>query len=350
MKRERTKNVDLGSQAKRHATTKPTRRKEYEGDTENVLSTGSTLLDLAISGGRVRGGGIPAGIMVVAYGPSGTGKTVLACELAGEVQRKGGVVDYKDAEGRLNKPFAEVFDLDVEQMVYSKPDIIPEAFKTLMETKHEKDQLYGYFVDSLAALSTSLEMENEEGDKMGGRRAKEFSMYLRKSKQIISHGNIILFCTNQIRENMDGGAWARKDVNPGGKAIEFYSSLILRFTRFKKIKESVLVKGKKVERVVGIEGEIEVDKSSIWKPHRTAEIVIYYDYGIDDIRANLQFVKNYTGSKVYSVNDNVLNNSMEKSIQVVEEESLEEELKNQVIDLWEEIESKFEHERKKKKR
>jgi len=68
MKRERTKNVDLGSQAKRHATMKPTRRKEYEGDTENVLSTGSTLLDLAISGGCVRGGGIPAGIMVVAYG------------------------------------------------------------------------------------------------------------------------------------------------------------------------------------------------------------------------------------------------------------------------------------------
>jgi protein RecA len=349
MKRSRKNEADLGKQVKNHATSR-TRKPKYEGDIENVFDTGSTLLNLAISGGRVRGGGLPSGVMVVAYGPSSTGKTVLACELAGEIQRKGGEINYEDAEGRLNPAFAAIFDLNVDEITLSKPDVVPEAFENLFKSNHEDGKLYGYFIDSLAALSTSLEMENDEGDKMGGRRAKEFSMYLRKSKHIISQKNIILFCTNQIRENMDASGWSRKDVSPGGKALEHYPSLILRFTKFKKIKESITVKGKKVERVVGIEGTIEVDKSSIWKPHRTADIIIYYDYGIDDIRANLQFYKQYTGATVWMVGDRNLGRGIEKAIQTIEKEGLETELRECVIDLWEEIEEKFDCERKKKKR
>ncbi len=325
-------------------------KKEYEGNDDLMVNTGSTLLNLAISGGRKRGGGLPIGIMVVAYGPSGTGKTVLACELAGELRRMGWNVNYKDAEGRLNKTFAKIFSLNLDEITYSKPDIIPEVFKELCNPKTKHDTPTGYIVDSLAALSTSLEMDNEDGDKMGGRRAKEFGMYLRKSKQIISKNNMLLFCTNQIRENMDSGTWGKKDVNPGGKAIEFYPSLILKFTSFKNITNEITFKGKTIKRVVGIEGEIEVSKSSVWKPYRKAPISIYFDYGIDDIRENLKFVKKYTGNTMYQVNDLKLHSSIEKSIQMVENNDLEDDLKNQVIDLWMDIENKFEVERKPKKR
>jgi protein RecA len=331
---------------------KPSVKKKaiYEGNDEIMISTGSTLLDLAISGGRKRGGGIPGGIMVVGYGPSGTGKTVLACEIAGAIQRAGGKLKYRDSEARLNLSFASKFDLDIKKLDYLQPNIIPDAFKDLYKWDPSSEKVNGYIIDSLAALSTSMEMDNDDGDKMGMRRAKEFSEHLRKCARVIPQHNIVLFCTNQIRENADAGPYARKDVNPGGKAIEFYASLILRFTSFKKIKKEITVKGKKVTRVIGIEGIIEVDKSSIWKPYRSAEVTIFFDYGIDDIRKNLEYVKKYTGSTMYYVNERKLSNSLETAIKIVEEEGLEAELKEQVIDLWESIEEQFETERKKKKR
>lgn len=349
VKRKRVNNI--GNQLKRHVNKKK-KKKKYEGNFETVISTGSTLLDLAISGGRIRGGGIPLGIMVVGYGPSGTGKTVMACEFAGAVQRAGGKVHYGDSEGRLNKKFAEIFDLKTKEIDYSRPEIIPDAFKNLVSAKKkdEDEGLHAYIIDSLAALSTTLEMENDEGDKMGGRRAKEFSMYLRKSKLKIAKKNQILFCTNQIRENMDGGGWSRKDVNPGGKAIEFYSSLILRFTKFSKIKKQITIKGTAVKRAVGIKGTIEVDKSSIWKPHREADITILFDYGIDDIRENLEFCKRFSSSKEFKVGDISLGKTINKAIEQVEKQELEKELKEQTVDLWEEIESKFDENRKPKNR
>ena len=323
---------------------------DYDGNLTKVISTGSTLLDLAITGGRIRGGGIPGEIMVIAYGPSGTGKTVLACEVAGAIMRQGGEIKYRDSEARLNKTFASLFDLDVDEIDHTQPNTISETFKDLYKWEPDEESINGYIIDSLAALSTDLEMDNDDGDKMGMKRAKEFSAVLRKCARLIADKNIILFCTNQIRENADAGLYQRKDVNPGGKAIEFYSSLILRFTSFSKIKKEVLVKGKTVRRIVGISGTIEVDKSSVWKPHHTAPITIFFDYGIDDIRENLVYVKKYKGLSTYCVNGESLGQSLEKAIIRVEENELEGVLKEEVIDLWEEIESKFKSDRKQKQR
>jgi RecA/RadA recombinase len=322
--------------------------KKFEGNTETMISTGSLLLDLATSGGRVYGGGIPGGISVVAYGPSGTGKTVLACEVAGDIIRKGGAVNYKDSEARLNPDFAEIFDLEMDDIEYSKPNTIAETFNPLYEWKPNPDSINGYIIDSLAALSTDMEMEGE--DKMGMRRAKEFSTHYRKCARVITNNNTLLFATNQIRENADAGLYQRKDVNPGGKAIEFYASLIYRFRSSKPIKKEVKIAGKSEKRVVGIEVTIEVDKSSVWKPHRTADVIIYFDYGIDDIRANLMYVKKYTSNTTYKVKDVNLGNSLDAAVLKVEEQGLEGKLRKQVIKLWTEIESKFEIERKKKKR
>lgn len=338
----------MSAQVKQH-TKKDNINKSEKPTFTKVISTGSLLLDLAISGGAVRGGGIPPGIMVVGYGPSGAGKTVLAVELAGAIQRSGGVVKYRDSEARLNPKFAEIFDLDFDELDYSRPDTIPEAFNDLHKWNPDTKKINGYIIDSLAALSTSMEMENDAGDKMGMRRAKEFSEHLRKGARQITNKNLILFCTNQIRENADAATpYSRKDVNPGGKAIEFYSSLVLRFTSFKKIKEEVSVKGKAVTRVVGIEGIIEVDKSSIWKPYRQAPITIFFDYGIDDIRENLKFLKQYTKSTTYCVGGESLGLSLDEAIRKVEKRGLENDLREEVIDLWEEIESKFDSNRKKK--
>jgi RecA/RadA recombinase len=102
---------------------------EYDGDFGTVISTGSTLLDLAISGGRIRGGGLPGGILVEVFGPSGSGKTVLLSEIAGAVQRQGGSIMFKDPEARLNPQFAKLFGLELKEGDYSNPDTVNEVFK-----------------------------------------------------------------------------------------------------------------------------------------------------------------------------------------------------------------------------
>lgn len=321
----------------------------FKGNFDKVISTGSTLLDLAISAGVVRGGGIPGGILIEAFGPSGSGKTVLLCEMAGNVQRQDGDIMFKDPEARLNVPFAAQFGVHIKEGNYSRPSTVVETFADVRKWKPEGTGIHGIFADSLAALSTDLEMDNEKGDKMGGKRAKDFSEQLRKHCRYLAEQNYIMACSNQIRQNMDGGLFSPKYTTPGGMSFEFYASLRLRFMDVKKIEEEITYQGKLIKRIIGVTTTIQVAKSSIWKPYRSAPVTIIFDYGIDDIRQNLQFLKDYKKDyTVYCLNGSKLSNDMDKAIKLVETNNLETELRNEVIDLWEDIESKFDSNRKQK--
>lgn len=325
--------------------------KPYKGNTETMVTTGSTLLDLAISGTRVRGGGFPGGILVEIFGPSSSGKTVLLCETAGAIQRLGGEARYNDPEARLNKTFASIFDVNIEDMTIEEPDTVTELFASLYDWEPKtKAPIHGVFADSLAALSTEMEMEKKEGDKMGMRRAKEFSEELRKFARILKKKNYLMVCSNQVRVNMDAGPYGQKYTTPGGEAIGFYSSVRLRTSVIEKLKKKIKFKGREISEVVGIVTKVEVFKNSVDKPFRSAEVYIDFQYGIDDIRANLQYLKTYLKTTTYSLNDRTLGQSMEDAIAVVENEGLEKELKEAVIDLWEEIQDKFKTERKPKQR
>lgn len=318
----------------------------YDGNDQLVVSTGSTLLDLAISGGRYRYGGIPAGILVEIFGPSGSGKTVLLCQLAGNVQRAGGNVLFHDPEARLDKQFARMFGMDAEQIDYTTPDTVTEVFGAVREWEPEErpNTINGVFADSLAALSTNLEME--KGDKMGQRRAKEFSEECRKTCRIITHRNLLMVCSNQVRQNVDAGPYEQRYISPGGEAIGFYSSLRLRCSTPIKTVKTRKIKGKEHSRVVGVETRIEVFKSSVWKPFRSANVHIVYDYGVDDIRGNLRYLKTTRGDTTYKVGGESIGQSLEKAIATVEAQNLEQVLKDEVVDLWNEIERKFNSTRK----
>jgi recombination protein RecA len=316
-------------------------KKDYDGYFPgNNISTGSTLLDLAISGGRVRGGGLPGGVLVEIFGPSGSGKTILLSEIAGDIQRKGGEVKFNDPEARLNQQFAKMFGMELKEGEYHQPDTVPEVFETLRSWNppKKKDLIHGIMADSLAALSTEMEMEKKEGDKMGMRRAKEFSEELRKTCRILKQNNYLMVCSNQVRINVDGGNYAPKYTTPGGEAIGFYSSLRLKTKIIEKIKKKKKFHGEDVTRVVGVNIEVEVFKNSIWKP-----------YGIDDIRQNLQFLKDYSNKSVYTLGCDTLDKSMDESIAIIEKEGREEELRQEVIMLWDRIEFQFNSHRKPKR-
>jgi recombination protein RecA len=347
--------------------------KEYDGDFGTVISTGSTLLDLEISGGRVKGGGLCGGMFVEIFGPESSGKTVMLCEIAGGVQRQGGDVRFDDPEARLNKQFAKIFDLDTEEITYDRPNTVTEVFKNIRKWKPDSDKVInGTFTDSLAALSTNLEMDNEEGDKMGQRRAKEFSEGFRKNARILTERNYLMVCSNQIRDT--GNSYGPKTDSPGGKAIRFYASLRIKANTPEKIWSEKTFNGQVIKSCIGVTTTFEIVKSSVWRPFGSAPVTIIFDYGVDDIRQNLQFVKKFAkkvvaepdpkkkgkinvkagGKKetnsVYYVNDTKLDVSLDKSIGMVERMKLTQELKDQVIELWEEMQTKFAQTRQPKER
>jgi len=347
---ERTKKpASLSSQMKRKVATPSKKKEEYDGDFGTVISTGSTLLDLAISGGRVRGGGLPGGIFVEVFGPSSSGKTVLLSEIAGNVQRQGGEIMFHDPEARLNTQFALMFGLEIAEKDHLKPDTVTEVFTSVRKWQPEKKNvIHGIFTDSLAALSTGMEMENDDGDPFGGRRAKEFSEGLRKTCRLIADKNYLMVCSNQVRDVIGATQYQAKTKSPGGRALEFYPSLRLQFSGVRKIKLKKTIAGKEQSRIIGVEVNIDVFKSSIWKPFRSAPVTIIFDYGIDCVLDNLKFIKENTTNTVYILNGRHLSNDINKAITIIEDDNLENELKEATINLWEEVEGKFKTNRKPK--
>lgn len=318
-----------------------------------TLSTGSTLLDLAISGGRKEGGGIPGGKMVEVFGPESVGKTAILAEIAASTQhkKKPGDVLFLDPESRLDEDYARIYGMKIPKDKYFQPDTVSQMFELYEDFQPDEKKFPGISViaaDSLAALSTDMEMEDE--DKMGMRRAKEFSQGLRKFARLIAQPNRMLVCSNQMREGTSGRA-----KTPGGYAIRHYSSLRIqinqgypkwRVTRTRKTRS-----GTEVDKVVGVISQCYVIKSSLDAPYREAPIYIIFDYGIDDVRGNLKWIKDMTKATVYDGLGIIQHASfMEKAIERIEEQELENKLRDEVIGLWNEIEDSFEIDRPRKSR
>ena len=347
----------LSEQVETSSKKKIERPPKHDGNLDMLTSTGSTLLDLEISGEHIRGGGIPAGILVEIFGKNSTGKTVLLCEIAGNVQSNGGQIMFKDPEARLNHQFARRFGMRPDEADYSTPDTVPKVFEPIRNWKPKsKDVVNGIFADSLAALSTELEVEKE--DKMGMRRAKEFSQECRKTCRIITKNNYLMVCSNQLRAT--GNTFGPSEDATGGKAIPYYSSLRIKIQLKERLTRKVEFKtGRKdekgnpilntVEKFYGIHAEAFIAKSNFSMAYGTVPLYILGQYGIDDVRANLVWYKTITKDTVYFAG----RRGLEEAIQMVEKKGKQSELREAVIDFWEqlfELSAKKERERQPKER
>ena len=325
-------------------TEKPKKETKTKINTDLIVSTGSTLLDLAISGGRVHGGGLPGGIMVELFGPSSSGKTTVLVEIGASVQFKGGEVSIADPEARLDKEYTNMHGLELPSDNYERPDTVTEVFDKLMEWEPENADVINLFgADSIAALSTTMEMG--EGDKRGQRKAKELSEGCRKTARIISKNNKLIVFTNQERQSEYG------KTTPGGFAVGYHSSVRCRIARVKRIEQTKQIPGskKKVVKTIGIHSKVTVVKSSVDDEYRTAPIYIIFGKGIDDVRGNLQWYKDSMGATKYNAVDKEFQR-LDFAIRYIEENNLESDLREMVIELWESIEALFKTKRKPKVR
>jgi len=258
-------------------------------DVKDFISTGSSMLDLAIS--NRPDGGIAVGRITEINGLESSGKSLLGAHLLAETQKKGGVAVYIDTETSVSHDFLQCIGVDLGSMLYVHLETVEDIFETIEQIvtkirESDKDKLVTILVDSLAAASTKVEMEADyEKDGWATSKAIVISKAMRKITQMIGRERIALVFTNQLRQKlgvMFGDPW----TTSGGKALPFHASTRLRLKNLGQLKDSK-------KNVIGMKCRAQVVKNRLGPPLRHADYIMYFDSGIDDYGSWLTVMKDH---------------------------------------------------------